>query len=319
MTIHRHLLPAALLLVGLSAAAQNPTDDNHVLHPGLIASDTGGAPGYQHGLKQSHFALGTQTRTVTETGWSRQEGSAGAFSVSLHNGVAIALPNAHASAGRKPTYTGDPENHDKQVLQHFLAAGIPRNQVGGVHTMTRLSSGGQRGDTRPTPLKIDGYVSVLERKVEGYPVPDSVAWAQMDNAGKVISEGVYWPAIPAKTLSDARRIRDRLAGSGRDAFLAHVPTGQSPGTIAIRHSSAADQQSAFEVLASYDVLEERGPPALPGALALNSVGPSSSVMRHFDADGIERRLPQERRNAEKEFPPKPKTPPASGSYPPSPR
>ncbi len=77
----------------LSAAGQQSSTQNApALRPGLIASDSGGAPGYQHGLKQSHFLPGTDLHTVTSDGWSRQAGANGAFAVSLHNGVAMALP-----------------------------------------------------------------------------------------------------------------------------------------------------------------------------------------------------------------------------------
>lgn len=304
MMTHKNHLLALALLPSLCAAAQTaPAPNQLVLRPGIIASDTGGAPGYQHGLKQSHFAVGTQSHAVTDQGWSRQEGSYGAFAVSLHNGLAMALPNALPSTDQKPSYTKDPADHEKQVFEYFVAAGIPKNQIGGVHTMTRLSASGHYGDPHPTPPRIDGYVSVLERKVDGYPVPDSVAWAQFDNDGRVISEGVYWPAIPASAIRDAERIKAQLASaSDRGKFMARVPPDLPSGRVAIRHTSATDQQAPFEVLASYDVIEKRASPSV-GALATTSPGENISIVRHFDANGVEQRLPQERRNAEKQFPP----------------
>ncbi len=116
----------------------------------------------------------------------------------------------------------------------------------------------------------------------------------------------YWPAIPASILREARQIRDQLAaGSGREKFLAHVPGGLPSGRVAIRHSSAAEQQSPFEALASYDVIE-RSASAEP-LTAANSTG-TSAITRHFDKDGAERKLPQERRNAESDYPAQKKTP-----------
>ncbi len=91
-----------------------------------------------------------------------------------------------------------------------------------------------------------------------FPVVDSVAWAQLDSQGKVVSEGVYWPAIPAKALADARRLEAALAQeSGRKQFLSHVLAALPAGKVVIRHSSAAMLKGPFEVLASHDVLERR--------------------------------------------------------------
>src|SRR5215475_5382889 len=112
------------------------------LPPGLIASDPGGASGYQHELKQSHFVIGEEARAVTESGWSRQIGPTGVFATSLHNGVVMALPNAHAEAAQASRYGKDAAQHNEEVLKYFIAAGIPKNQIGGVHTMTRLSGSG---------------------------------------------------------------------------------------------------------------------------------------------------------------------------------
>jgi hypothetical protein len=35
-------------------------------------------------------------------------------------------------------------------------------------------------DERPAPPQIDGYASMLERKIDGVPVVDSVAWARLN-------------------------------------------------------------------------------------------------------------------------------------------
>jgi hypothetical protein len=313
-TIYENHLRALVLLPALCAVAQTtPSPESTALRPGLIASDTGGAPGYQHGLKQSHFVVGAQPRTVTEAGWSKQQGTDGAFAVSLHNGVAMALPNARPNAYQKPLYTKDPSDHEKQVLEYFTSAGIPKDQIGGVHTMTRLSSSGHYGDAHPSPPRVDSYISVLERKVDGYPVPDSVAWAQFDNEGHVISEGVYWPALPASAIRDAGRIKSQLAStSDRSRFLAQIPATLPSGQVAIRHTSASDQQAPFEAVASYDVLEKKTSAPAAGATAAKSAGENISIMRHFDANGVEQRLPQEKRNAEKEYPAQKKEAPAPG-------
>ena len=58
-----------------------------------------------------------------------------------------------------------------------------------------------------------------------YPVVESVAWARLDNNGKSISEWVYWPAIPAKALADARLLQQKTTGPGKAEFLARLPAG----------------------------------------------------------------------------------------------
>jgi len=296
----------AILLTGICAASDPQPK------AGIIASDAGGAVGYQHGLKQSRFVTGKESQTVNEAGWSKQVGPEGAFATSLHNGVALALPNAHAQLGRKSEYAMDPDKHNDEVLKYFVTAGIPRDQIAGVHAMTLLSSTGRRGEARASTPKIDGYISVLERKIGDYKVPDSVAWAQMDKGGNVISEGIYWPAIPASALRDAKHIKDMLATKAdKIKFLVHVPAELAPGEVVIRHSSAAMQQGPFEVLASYDVMERRTSPESAATASARGVREGSVIMRHFDSDGVERRLPQERRNAEKDYPSPKKTRPAA--------
>jgi hypothetical protein len=87
-------------------------------------------------------------------------------------------------------------------------------------------------------------------------VIDSVAWARINEQGKVVSEWVYWPAIPAKALADARRLEELVASSAKTGFLARLPAGLPSGKLAIRHSSAT-AEGPFEAFASYDVLEKR--------------------------------------------------------------
>jgi hypothetical protein len=73
----------------------------------------------------------------------------------------------------------------------------------------------------------------------------------------------------------------------------------------IRHS-AATAEGPFEVYASYDVLE-RTESTLPARdKDVGDIKVVSVNVRHFDVDGLEIRLPQERRNNGADFPPKQK-------------
>jgi hypothetical protein len=234
----------------------------------------------------------------------------GVFAVDSRNGLALAIRSGGANKGEakseeaefeKPTLL-DPDRHNEQVLNYFVTAGVPRDQVGRVHANTYLSASGSMNYDRPPVTRVDGYASVLERKLGSYPVLDSVAWARMDERGTVVAEWVYWPAIPAKVLADANRLEERLA-SNKSEFLARLPSDLPPGKVVIRHSSATED-GPFEAYASYDVVE-RKEYATP---AQNQGGGRvvSVPVRHFDVDGAEIRLPQERRTVGADFPPKPR-------------
>jgi hypothetical protein len=258
-------------------------------------------------LERSRFIIGptgAELRRVEEHGFSKVVGPDGVFATDLRNGLVVALQSGGSDKGEgkaadvegKTGYVIDPDKHNGQVINYFLAAGLPKDQIGGVHATTYLSSSGSAQDARPTPPKVDGYASVVERKIEKYTVVDSVAWARMNEQGKVVSEWVYWPAISAKALADAKRIEEMLArGTDKNEFLARLPSGLPPGKIVIRHTSAS-MNEPFEVFASYDVLERRTSreSVIPGDRS--GVTRTFTVSRHFDVAGVERRLPQERLN-----------------------
>jgi hypothetical protein len=309
-----HTYPFYVAIVASLACAgpkveQNPPEIAQ--HPaGLIATDAGGAPGYQHGLEHSRFVTGSTAalRRVQEHGFAKVVGPEGTFATDLRNGLVIAIQAGGANKGdvtadatSKPASVMDPNKHNEQVAAYFVGAGVPRDQIGGVHANTYLSSSGSMKDERPAPVKVDGYASILERKIEKYPVVDSSAWARMDVQGKVVSEWVYWPAIPARVLADARRL-EGLVAPGESEFLARLPVELREGKVVIRHSSATEE-GPFEVYASYDVLQRKESPLADKSRG--NVGTVSVAVRHFDVSGAELRLPQERRNMGSDFPPKP--------------
>jgi hypothetical protein len=281
------------------------------LAPGLLRSDEGGAPGYQHSSERSRFMNGAQEaqkRRIEEHGFSKVIGPDGVFAVDLRNGLAVAVQSGGANKDDARAETAepsasnvmDPDKHNEQVFNYLVSAGIPKDQIGGVHANTYLSASGSGNEERPTVVKVDGYASILERKIGNYPVVDSVAWARMDGEGKVLSEWVYWPAIPSKALEDARRLEEQVA-PGKTDFVARLPAGLPRGKVVIRHSSGvADGQ--FEAYASYDVLE-RTESLLPAQDKNQAPARVTSVIvRHFDVRGEEMRLPQERRKNGGDFP-----------------
>jgi hypothetical protein len=291
--ICRKVICAAVLCWTPSAAAGLATAAEQKFVPGLIASDAGGVPGYELGFKVSRFSLGNALRTVTAMGWIRMEGTEGVFSASLHNGVVIAVP--------LPKYEGtfralmDPDKQNDAVRGYLAEAGIPRDQMADVHATTHLSVVGNTNETTHPVPKIDGYSSILERKVRDIPVPDSVAWVDMDEKQRVIREGVYWPPIPARAIQDALHLKEIMSNPDyKKKYLSRLPAGLPQGKVAIRHSSAGMQQGEFEAIGSYDVLEQRR----NSEEGLEVV----AIVRHFDVNGSEVRLPQERASGMSDYP-----------------
>lgn len=290
---------AALLLAILAASASAQAAD------GTIASDEGGAFGYQHSIERSRFITGgsvDQRRLIEEFGFSKVVGPNGVFATNLRNGLVIATQNAggdKSGAGpqqdyKKAEHMLDPNKQNTMVMDYFVAAGIPRDQVGGIQALTSLSASGRAEDAASLRLKVDGYCSVLERVVAGkFPVADSIAWASLDNQGKSISESVYWPAVPAKALADARLLAELTTGPRRAEYLARLPAGLPAGTVVIHHSAATDE-GPFEALAAYDVIDDRGVSAEGADKMSKAPVGGVSTIRHFDAEGKERRLLSER-------------------------
>jgi hypothetical protein len=64
--------------------------------------------------------------------------------------------------------------------------------------------------------------------------------------------------------------------------------------VVIHHSSATDE-GPFEVLATYDVLDVQSQPA-GGVDKMSKAPVGVAVIRHFDMEGVEQRLPSERLN-----------------------
>jgi hypothetical protein len=202
---------------------------------GSIAADDGGAPGYQHSVERSRFVTGSSINQVLdpvrEFGFSKVVGPNGVFATNIRNGLVIATQSGgmdKSEVGReqdaaKSEHLLDPNKHNAVVTDYFVTAGIPRNQIGSVHANTYLSASGARDDPTPVP-KVDGYASILERVLDNkFLVAESVAWARLDNEGQVVTEWVYWPAIPAKVLAEARRLEELTVGSRKEEFLARLP------------------------------------------------------------------------------------------------
>jgi hypothetical protein len=199
--------------------------------------------------------------------------------LAVPNGAAVPKPPVDAPASANPPealnypqpMTTNPDEHSAAVAAYLVAAGVPAAEVSGMHVTTTMAGGGPvRDGVQPAQSKLLWYTTHLERSLGGVPVESSYAFAALDNGGRVITEGVYWPAIPANVVSNARAFAERLAAPReRTAFMTKVRKA-APG--------AGDT-----LLSGQDTIVDR-------VLASRSVsgGPNHGTRANLPVDGIRR-------------------------------
>ena len=287
------LLPAALLFA-LSGCASL-----HVQAPpvsGPIEPPSGGIAGYQHGTDRSRFMVGDNPYDVAELGYIKRVGSEGTLAVLASNGSVTGIPNAQSRALQLPPFGMTPQDHDRFVRDYFERSGIPAAQIRAIRTATLLEASGSSDDVSTARPKVTAYYSVIERAVEGVPVPDSFAWARVNRDGQVVAEAVYWPALPAGVLAQAQRMSQGSAlPRVEQAIKARPAETQVDHQVTIRHSSAA-YDGSFAAHASIDVrvrLEAAARADADSRQAAGSGGVGAGLIRHFNDEGAEFQLPQE--------------------------
>ena len=290
---------SASLLAGCSSVTSLPAPT-----PGTIVDRSGGLNGYQHGFEGSALALGGHPKRVAQYGYLKQVGDEGTEAIRLSNGSTFGVPNASAPALHSRPYGTTPEDHDRFVKDYFVHLGVPTAQIARVRTLTLLSAHGSTQDFATAKPVVAAYYSVLERAADGIAIPDSFAWARVTADGKVVAEGVYWPALSRDVLVDARRFRDTLSDQDkRSGFESRIASNGNEGRVTIRHTSAF-AEAPFEAFASFDVNIVATATQATAANAANT-NPSSAgaagtsrqiVVRHYDETGAEKFLAQERRD-----------------------
>jgi hypothetical protein len=244
----------------------------------LTSSPPSMLPGYVHSLNRSRFRIGQGTflevNATTQQGW---RGSLGAFAVDPTNGTAMGVLNADAPA--EPYILDDTEQGAK-VKAYFVGAGLPSDQIAAVvATYNGVSSGPVSAPLSSTPIRLQSINSVLQRGVNGIEIVESVAWAKMTTSGDVDAEYLFWPPINMTVVKGATALAATLADPvAHAAFLAKLPgVVYKDGGVVIHHSGPS-VHSVPQAYMSYDV----------------TLDPSTTAgMRHFDASGVEFRLPQE--------------------------
>jgi hypothetical protein len=232
--------------------------------------------GFVHNASHSRFRIGSSPVSREEFGMSKVVGSDGTFGTVTQTGWVLAIPNAGAPSTLVAALTQDPDAHNKTVLDYFVGAGLPADQVGAPQALARVRGEGN-GPGANAQVELDGYTTVLTRVVAGFSVPDSFAWARFNADGDVIEEQVYWPTIPDSAVADAKALAAVMSDRGRSgAFSAALPAGTRTGQVVIHHASGVPGH-AFEVAASYDAMDS-------GQMA---------SLHHFDIHGVEFRLASE--------------------------
>jgi hypothetical protein len=265
---------------------------------------------YEHRLEMSRFDVGKGVHHEIQGPFERVLGDKGIFFIdkvtgamlAVHNAPVLAKPSAVATmAGDNPPQplplpkplTENSDEHSAVVRAYLFAAGVPEAEVSGTHVTTTIAGGGPvHGGMQPSLSKLLWYTTHLERSLGGIPVEGSYAFAALDSAGDVITEGVYWPAIPAKVIYRAQVLQERMeSANGHAAFLADVrkaqpdmgddagTVGDTAGTVKIVHTSAG-HHGKFEAHAVYSVV-------MP-----NAIGGMAQILR-FDDTGARVQMPDE--------------------------
>jgi hypothetical protein len=306
LVLVRSLLAVAALALGGCATPVKTSDPPP---SGVIAAPEGGASGYQHGADRSRFSVGAGSLRATEHGYFKLTGAEGTLALDQFNGSVYGVPKAASSAQKLPPLGKAPAEHDAFVLDYFRKSGVPADQIGAVQSRMLVEVTGRSDEKERAVPHVTGYYSVLQRVVEGIPVADSFAWARANAEGKIVEEGVYWPALSRETLAQARQLRAAWSDEKRRNALAERIHGQDPRAhVAIRHSSASSHDP-FEAIACVDVYVNVATPGDESQAKSSAAQSQVAYIRHFDIGGAELHLPQERFHLTNDFPAR-KTAPA---------
>ncbi|PHV12968.1 hypothetical protein [Chitinimonas sp. BJB300] len=225
---------------------------------------------YVHSVEKSRFNQGIAAQRETEGPYLRVVGDKGVFMEDTVTGATLLVPNAVAG-GPKSTaalradlpqfLTDNPDKHSAAVKVYLLGAGIPANEVSGMHVTTTMGGGGPAlAGVQPAESKLLWYTTHLERSLNGIPVEGSFAFATLDSQGKSFTEGVYWPAISAQVVRKAVALKRKLSSpAALQQFMGSAKAvrsdlaGAEAGEVKIVHTSAG-HHGDFEAQAVYSLV-----------------------------------------------------------------
>jgi hypothetical protein len=224
---------------------------------------------YEHSFARSGFDIGVNARSRSLPGSEIVEGTDGAFYINAHTRAALATrsaPNisrANAAQVQLPTpFSSKAKVNEDAVKSYLTAAGVPVSEVSATHVTTTMITGGPvSGAWDPKDTRLLYYTAHLERALGGVPVQGSFAFAALDGMDQVITEGVYWPAIPASVVAAAQNFSQQLGNAtNRASFIAKVRRARAEaadvaGQVKIVHTSA-NSDAPFSAIAAYVVVHK---------------------------------------------------------------
>lgn len=247
-----------------------------LLQAGSVSSSgDAAAAGFQHSLHLSRFAPGASAAQKDEFGMHKIVGDQGVFATRA-SGMVTAISNATADVRRRTPISDNP-SHNTAVQQYFLAAGLPSDQIASVQDFEVVSAPASSPKNAAATRTVQFRYSMIKRQIQGIPVPDSFAWARMNDDGSVVEEKVYWPSIPQSVVLKAVAFSSHLADKANlTAFESALPAHKDTRGLAIHHSPG-EWDGPFTADAYYDVIEDRA--SLPRVLHAD---PSGAVvtLRH---------------------------------------
>ncbi|HEX8106643.1 MAG TPA: hypothetical protein VF516_02895 [Kofleriaceae bacterium] len=190
----------------------------------------------------------------------RVTGARGSFATDRVTGAVLAVRTAMRPDQYPEPLSQSAEEHSRVASDYLVRSGVPTSEVSGTHVTTTMAGGMSRdGKLAPWSQRLLWYSTHLERSVGGVPVEGSFAFAALDTSGAAITEGVYWPSIPADVVARAQELSRRLGSPDtRASFFepvlkAHPEIDKAAGTVKIVHTSAG-YPGRFEVQAVYSVI-----------------------------------------------------------------
>lgn len=262
-----HLVANRLLVTGvciISLGCSHDTPKNTISLPlsGPSASSAASQiiTGYQHDLLHSRFPLGPDPIRDDSQDLMRYVGSEGVFAVWKNGGGSLAIPNGNSPILQAEPLTHVEEVHNQRVLEYFLQAGLPKEQVHEVLVSTwnsNVESANSPSDAQSLP-KFRAFYSQITRKLGEIPVVGSFAWARFDAQDRAVEEGVFWPELPASVEYDVAVFNallksvDTFSQFRRKISQQNPLIGDLPGILQIRHRTFSDSGS-FWVRAEYAI------------------------------------------------------------------
>lgn len=264
-----------------SPSAQSDSLDYKSTFRMLFPDVDGNAPiaGYRHQANRSKFSRGVGALVIdNSTTYVRREiGSNGVF-VEYDNGYSAGIPNGNSVSFSVGPYASSGAAHSARVLEYFKTAGLPEAQISGTAINTWMSEGGPTVESSESgkrlPLagaqerRLIGYVTIVQRAVDGVPVGDSFAWAMLNKDEEAIYEQVWWPDLRMSISAEIAAFKDRLAEPG---FREQLVKGDGEGRLVVHHATPTGERWYSSV--TYDVLLKGDPET-----------------HHFDVTGKEVRL-----------------------------